>query len=167
MAFANTVLADNPDLPAGEVIKASPYNVSAFEVFENGLVEGRFCKFDSGSIDNLDASATPTIAGIVRRKITGEINAVGTPGTYSTSGQEIDQVAEVINFGFATVTVTDAADPSKYDAVNVVNAAGADAGKATDAAVDSGPPAIISAGDVVFWEQKAENVWLVRINSFL
>lgn len=167
MAFANTVLTDNPDLPAGEVIKASPYNVSAFELFEDGLVEGRFCKLDSGQIDNLDASATPVIAGIVRRKVTGEINAVGTPGVYSTSGQEIDQVAEVINFGFATVTVTDAADPSKGDAVNVVNAAGADAGKATNAAVDAGPPAIISAGNVVFWEQKAENVWLVLMKEFM
>jgi len=160
MAFNNTALQSNPDLPAGEVIKTSPHNISAFEIFENGLVEGRFCKFDNGSIDNLDASATPVIAGIVKRKITGEI---GT-GIYSTSGMEIDQVAEVINFGFATVSVTAAADPSKYDAVNVINAATADAGKATDAAVASG---IISAGDVVFWELKAAGVWLVRFNKYI
>lgn len=164
MAFANTVLSDNPDLPAGEVIKASPHNVSAFEVFENGLVEGRFAKFDAGSIDNLDGSATPIIAGIVRRKVTGEVNAVGTPGVYSTTGQEIDQVAEVINFGFATVTVTDTATPAKYGSVQVINDATANAGKATNAAVAAG---IISAGNVVFWEQKAANVWLVRINEFL
>ena len=160
MAFKDTTLQDNPDLPAGEVIKASPYNVSAFELFEDGLIEGRFCKFDAGSIDNLDASDTPVIAGIARRKITGEI---GT-GIYSTSGQEIDQVAEVINFGFATVTVTDTADPAKYDAVNVINDGSADDGKATEAAVTTG---IISADDVVFWEQKAAGVWLVRINKFL
>ena len=160
MAFNNTALQSNPDLPAGEVITASPYNVSAFELFEDGLIEGRFCKFDTGSIDNMDASGTPVIAGIVKRKITGEI---GT-GIYSTSGMEMDQVAEVINFGFATVTVTGTAEPSKYDAVNVINAATADAGKATDAAVASG---IISAGDVVFWEQKATGVWLVRFNKYL
>ena len=160
MSFTNTTLQDSPDLGAGEVITASPYNVSAFELFEDGLIEGRFCKFDGGQIDNLDASDTPIIAGIVKRKITGEI---GT-GIYSTSGMEIDQVAEVINFGFATVTVTGTAEPSKYDAVNVVNAATADAGKATDAAVASG---IISAGDVVFWEQKATGVWLVRFNKYL
>ena len=161
MAFNDTTLQDNPDLGAGEVIKASPFNVSAFEIFEDGLVEGRFCKFDNDSIDNLDASADPVIAGIVKRKITGEI---GT-GIYSTSGMEIDQVAEVINFGFATVTVTDTAEPSKYDAVNVINdGAAADAGKATDAAVADG---IISAGDVVFWEQKATGVWLVRFNKYL
>ena len=164
MAFKDTTLQDNPDLGAGEVIKASPHNVSAFELFEDGLVEGRFCKFDTGSIDNLDASATPVIAGIARRKITGEI---GT-GIYSTTGQEIDQVAEVINFGFATVNVTDAASPAKYDAVNVINDGTADAGKATEAAVSATSPFdIISAGDVVFWEQKAAGVWLVRINKFL
>jgi hypothetical protein len=160
MSFANTVLQDNPDLGAGEFIAASPYNVSAFELFEDGLVEGRFVKYDTGSIDNMDGSASPVVAGIARRKITGEI---GT-GIYSTSGQAIDQVAEVINFGFATVAVTDAATPAKYGSVQFVNATGADAGKATDAAVASG---IVSAGDVVFWEPKAAGVWLVRINKFL
>jgi len=160
MAFKNTVLQDNPDMGAGEVIKASPHNVSAFELFEDGLVEGRFVKYDTGSIDNMDGSASPVVAGIARRKITGEI---GT-GVYSTSGQAIDQVAEVINFGFATVTVTDSADPAKYDAVNVINDGTADAGKATEAAVAAG---IISAGDVVFWEPKAAGVWLVRINKYL
>jgi len=160
MAFNNAVLQDNPDLPAGEFIAASPYNVSAFELFEDGLIEGRFAKYDTGSIDNIDGSATPLIAGIVRRKITGEI---GT-GVYSTSGMAIDQVAEVINFGFATVTVTGAADPAKYDAVQYVNDATADAGKATNAAVAVG---IVNVGDVVFWEQKAAGVWLVRINKFL
>lgn len=160
MAFDNTTLANIADLPAGEVIKSSPYNVSAFELFEDGLVEGRFAKYDTGSIDNLDSSATPVIAGIVKRKPTGEI---GT-GVYSTSGAEIDQVAEVVTFGFATVTVTAAAAPSKYDAVNVINDATADAGKATDAAVAAG---IISAGDVIFWEEKAADVWLVRINKHI
>ena len=160
MAFNNTVLQDNPDLGAGEFIAASPYNVSAFELFEDGLVEGRFVKYDTGSIDNMDGSGTPVVAGIARRKITGEI---GT-GIYSTSGMAIDQVAEVINFGFATVAVTDDADPAKYDAVQFVNATGADAGKATDADVATG---IVSAGDVVFWEPKAAGVWLVRINKYL
>jgi len=41
MSFTNTTLQDSPDLGAGEVITASPYNVSAFEIFEDGLIEGR------------------------------------------------------------------------------------------------------------------------------
>ena len=160
MAFNQAVLQEIADLPAGEVITASPYNVSAFEKFEDGLIEGRFVKFDSEQIDKLDASSTPVIAGIAKRKVTGEI---GT-GIYSATGQTIDSVAEVINFGFATVTVTDSATPAKYGSVQVVNAATADSGKATDAAVESG---IISAGDVVFWEAKSANTWLVRINKYI
>ena len=153
MSFTNTTLQDSPDLGAGEVITASPYNVSAFELFEDGLIEGRFCKFDTGSIDNMDASGTPVIAGIVKRKITGEI---GT-GIYSTSGMEIDQVAEVINFGFATVTVTGTAEPSKYDQVYTVNADSVDAGKATNSSDET----IVNGA--VFWEEKKAGVWLVRV----
>ena len=153
MSFTNTTLQDSPDLGAGEVITASPYNVSAFELFEDGLIEGRFCKFDGGQIDNLDASDTPIIAGIVKRKITGEI---GT-GIYSTSGMEIDQVAEVINFGFATVTVADGVNPSKYAQVYTVNEESDDAGKATDS---SGETIVKGA---VFWEEKKAGVWLVRV----
>ncbi|AUR91020.1 hypothetical protein NVP1154O_07 [Vibrio phage 1.154.O._10N.222.52.B12] len=160
MAFKNAVLQEASDLPAGEVIKASPHNVSAFEVFQDGLIEGRFVKFDTGSIDILDASATPVIAGIAKRKITGEIG----DGVYSTSGIEIDQVAEVINFGFATVTVQDAAAPSKYDPVYTINLDSAEAGKATQ---NSGATGAIAVANCVFWEQKADNVWLVRMNQFL
>lgn len=159
MAFTDTVLGQIIDLGAGEVITASPYNVSAFELFENGLIEGRFCKFDTGSIDNLDASVTPTIAGIVKRKVSGEI---GT-GVYSTTGQEIDQVAEVINFGFATVTVQDAADPSKYDPVYAINLDTAERGKATQ---DSGASGALAITNCVFWEEKAAGVWLVRFNTY-
>jgi hypothetical protein len=160
MAFDNTVLQTNADLPAGEVIKSTPHAVMAFEQFEDGLIEGRFCKFDTGQIDNLDSSSTPTIAGVVRRKITGEI---GT-GVYSTSGQEIDQVAEVVNFGFVTVTVTDAADPSKYDPVYTINLDSAERGKATEASGASGALAVDNA---VFWEQKADGVWLVLLKQYL
>jgi len=62
MAFNNTVLQDNPDLGAGEVITASPYNVSAFELFEDGLVEGRFAMYAAGQIDNMDGATTPVVA---------------------------------------------------------------------------------------------------------
>jgi hypothetical protein len=160
MAFGNAVLSQISDLPAGEVITASPYNVSAFEVFEDGLVEGRFIKFDAGSADNLDASATPIVAGISKRKVTGEI---GT-GIYSATGQAVDQVAEVINFGFSTVTVTDAAAPVKYLPVYAINLAGAEAGKGTQ---NAGATGALLVEDVVFWEQKSANTWLVRMNKYL
>ena len=160
MAFNDTVLQGVRDLPAGEVIAASPYNVSAFEVFQDGLVEGRFAKFDSGSIDKLDGSATPVIAGVAKRKVTGEIGS----GVYSSSGQAIDQVAEMVNFGFVTVTATDAATPTKYDPVYTINADTAEAGKVTQ---DSGATGALLVEDAVFWEVKSSGVWLVRINKYL
>lgn len=155
MAFDNTVLTAHADLMAGEVLKSKPHNVEAFELFSDGLYEGRFCRYDQSddTIKNLSGSASPIIAGIVQRKLTGEI---GT-GTYSTSGTEIDQVAEVINFGWATVKVTDAADPSKYGQVYVVNDSTADAGKATN---DAGETEVEGC---VFWEEKQDGVWLVRV----
>jgi len=155
MAFNETVLAKHADMLAGEVLKSKPHNVEAFEQFEDGLMEGRFCRYDptDNEVKNLSGTATPVIAGVARRKITGEIGE----GVYSTSGQEIDQVAEVINFGWATVKVTDAADPDKYDQVYVVNDGTDDAGKATN---DAGELEVPGA---VFWEEKQDGVWLVRV----
>jgi hypothetical protein len=161
MSFRNTFLPEIPNLQPGELIYSSPGNVSAFEKFEDNLAVGRFAKFESGLVKNLDGSATPILVGVPKRKISGEI---ANEAVYSVAGQGIDSVAEVINFGFATVSVTDTATPSKFDPVNVINAAGADAGKATNAAIAAG---IISAGDVVFWEQKADNVWLVLIRKYM
>lgn len=158
MAFNDTVLNEAEGTLAGEVITTAPNNVSAFETYEDGLIEGRFVKYDAGSIDKLDASATPTIAGIARRKVTGEIG----DGVYSLTGQEFDSVAEVINFGFATVTVTDAATPAKYLPVYAVNTADAETGKATQDATGTE-----LVPDTVFWEDKGNGVWLVRIGSFL
>lgn len=160
MSFDNAVLEEAPDLDAGEVIKSSPHSVQAFEVFEDGLIEGRFAKYDSGSLDNLDASATPKVAAIVKRKVTGEIGG----GVYSTTGQSIDSVAEGITYGYATVTVQDAADPTKYDPVYAINLDSDERGKATE---DSGATGALAVANVDFWEQKAANVWLVRIKTTL
>lgn len=160
MAFANTVLEQIPDLVAGEFIAASPYNCSAFEVFEEGLIPGRFAKFDTGSIDNLDNSATPVIAGVVRRKIASALEN----DTYTKLGIAPDQVAEVINFGFATVEVPAGVTPAKFGQVYAVNAAGSgvDFGKATTVSTNN-----VAVPGCVFWEAKAANVWLVLIPAYL
>lgn len=153
MAFNTTVLTAIPGLMAGEFIAASPYNCSAFEQFEEGLVPGRFAKYAAESVDLLDGSATPILVGVVRRKIASALENA----TYTKVGIAPDQVAEVINFGFATVEVTDAATPARFDQVYTVNASGADSGKATD---DAGQ--LIVPG-CIFWEETKPNVWLVRV----
>ena len=160
MAFNEAVLASVPDLGAGEFIAASPYNCAAFEKFEEGLIPGRFVKFDAGQIDNLDNSATPIIAGVSRRKIASALEN----DTYTKLGIAPDQVAEVVNFGFVTVDVVAGNTPAKFGQVYAVNAAasGANFGKATTTALNN-----VAVPGCVFWEAKAANVWLVLVPKYL
>lgn len=162
MAFKTTVAAGIPDIGAGEVIKSAPYDVQAYEDFEEGLLAGRFCQLKDGVVSNLNGTATPKLIGIPRRKITGEI---ADTSAYTKTGDGCDSVAEVIELGYTTVQVAAGAEPKRHDKVNVINEAeNAENGMATDAEVASG---IISAGQAVFWEQKAPGVWLIRFNRYL
>lgn len=158
MSFNKAVLAAVPDIGSGHVIAASPHNVSAFEVWEEALVPGRFAKSDAGSIDLLDASATPVIAGVLRRKIASALENAN----YTKLGIAPDQVAEVVNFGFVTVDVVAGQSPARFGQVYAVNATGADSGKATTVALNNA-----AVPGCVFWESKAVNVWLVLVPKYL
>lgn len=158
MAFNDTVILGVPDLMPGEFIAASPYNCSAFDVWEEGLIPGRFVKHDAGSIDLLDASATPVIAGVVRRKISSALENVG----YTKLGIAPDQVAEIVNFGFVTVEIPTGVTPARYGQVYAVNATGADAGKATTVSASN-----VAVPGCVFWEPKRPGTWLVLIPKYL
>lgn len=162
MAFKNTVAAGIPDLGAGEVIKSAPHDVQAYAKFEEGLKAGRFCRFVGGEVKNLDGTATPKLVGVPHRKVTGEI---ATESIYTKEGLGYDDVAEVIEFGYTTVEVADAADPKRHDAVNVINEDDNDEnGRATEEVVASG---IIASNGAVFWEPKSPGVWLIRFNKYL
>ena len=151
MAFNNTVLNESAKLGAGEVIKSKPYVTEAFSTFEDGLIQGRFAKYDTGSLDNLDGSATPTIAGIVRRKIGGELDV----STYRSTGTLVDTVAEAHTMGFATIDVVTSLTPARYGVVYAENQTAGEYGKATT----------VSTGNVetnwVFIEEIDTDVWLV------
>lgn len=151
MAFNNAVLAQSAGLGSGELLPDTNGLTLSFDTFEDGLVQGRFAKYDTGSIDNLDASASPQIAGITRRLIAGEIDV----STYRTSGDIINSVAEVITTGIATVDVVAGVTPSKYGIVYAENQTAGEFGKATT----------VSTGNVnsgwVFWKEVSTNVWLV------
>ena len=158
MAFNAAVKTELDNIGAGEIIDSSPNNTSAYPTFENGITGGRFIKFDTNSIDKLDGSATPKVAGVVRRKLTSELNV----NIYSSENG--DQVSEIADFGYVTVEVTDAASPSKRAPVYAINVDSVESGKATQ---DSGATGAVLVPDVVFWEEKAAGVWLVRINKYL
>lgn len=154
MAFSNTVLTEYSELGSGEVLQAKPSNVEAFETFEDGLVQGRFCKYDTGSVDNLDNSATPVIAGVTVRDITQATETNTYDSTRTPAG---DDVAMVCTFGFCTVDVVTGDTPVKYGIAYAVNAAasGANFGKATTTSLNN------EDSGWVFWEQKATDVWLL------
>lgn len=156
MAFDNAVLSENKKLGAGEVIPSKPYNTETFKVFESGIIQGRFCKYDTGSIDMLDGSSTPKIAGITKRKVGGGIEV----STYTSTS---DTAIAVHNFGLVAVDVVSGNTPAKYGTVYAVNASGsgADFSKATTTSTNN-----VDTG-CVFWEQTDTNVWLVLIPSYL
>jgi len=149
MPFNNTVLEDAPGLDAGEVIAGHVSNTDGFTTFEDGLLVGRFAKYDAGSLDNLDSSATPVLAGIVKRNLTGDMNKV----VYDTE----DDIAELCNFGYVTVDVVTGDTPVKYGQVYTMNVDSSEAGKATDDNTKLEVPGAI------FWKEIKTDVWEIRI----
>lgn len=151
MAFKDAVIAESVGLGSGELLPNTNGLTLSFETFEDGLVQGRFAKYDNGSIDNLDGSETPQIAGITRRLIACEVGV----STYRTTGDLLNSVAEVITTGLATVDVVAGVTPYRYGVVYAENQTAGEYGKATT----------VSTGNVdtgwVFWKEVSTNVWLV------
>jgi len=157
MGFDNAIEKDAPGLDAGEVFEGHVSNTDAFTTFESGLTVGRFAKYDTGSMDNLDGSSTPKIAGIVKRNLTGDLSKT----VYDTE----DDVADVANFGYMTVDVVNGNTPSKYGTVYAENAgvnAGADYGKATTLSTGN-----VEVAGADFWKEIKTNVWVVRLKNIL
>lgn len=156
----DTVKTDMDNVRSGEQFKGHVSNTDAFETFEDGLIVGRFCKYDAGSIDNLDNSSTPKIAGVVKRNLTGKM----TTDTYTTTGEAPDDVAEVSNFGYTTVEIVAGDTPTKYDAVYAYNdvAVPADYGKATTTSTNN---VLVTGAD--FWKQISPTVWVVRLKNII
>ena len=151
------VQKDAPGLDAGEVIEGHVSNTDGFTTFESGLNIGRFAKYDTGSLDNLDGSATPVIAGVTRRNLTGDL----TKTVYDTE----DDIAEACNLGYVVVDVVTGLTPAKYGKVYAENAgvnAGADYGKATT--LLTGNVDVVQAD---FWKEIKTDVWVVRLRSIV
>jgi len=153
--FNNAVLEDANGLESGEVFRSHVNNTDAFRTYEDGLIKGRFAKYDTGSVDNMDGSATPTIIGIAARDLTSSMKK----DTYDTT----DDIANVHNFGYITVDVVAGNTPTKYGAVYAENAginAGADYGKATTLSTGN-----VLVADADFWKEIKTNVWVVRLKK--
>lgn len=151
MAFPSAFTTDPIQVGAGELWGRNNIVLTA-RAFEDGLVIGRFAKLDAGSLDNVDSSATPVIAGVVLR------NAANPIEDGSTIDGDLYKQCEYLRQGLVTVDVVAADTPAQFGAVFVSNTAGADAGKATT--VDG--EATVAA-NAEFIEEVKPNVWLVRL----
>lgn len=150
MAFATGLINDPAKVGAGELYGNSNIVLSA-STFESALVVGRFAKLDTGSIDNIDASSTPTIAGVVLRNVAASVEAG------STIDATLTKSVEYVRQGLVTVDVPSGVTPTAFGAVYVENQTSGQYGKATT--VSSGNV----AADAEFIQSVATNVWLIRL----
>lgn len=145
MAFATGYLADPQKVGAGERYGSTNIVLTA-DTFEDGLKVGRFAKLDAGSLDNLDESATPVIAGVVLRNAAAPVEDGGVIDA-DLYGQ-----VEYIRQGLVTVDVKTGETPAQFGAVYADNATGEATATNTDIAV---------SGE--FIEEVQAGVWLIRL----
>lgn len=152
MSFSTGYLADPVKVGAGERFDPKSDIVLSSSTFEDDLVVGRFAKLDTGSIDNIDASATPVIAGVVLRKGSNPIEDA------STIDSDLFSQIEYIRTGLVTVDVVNGDTPAQFGDVFIHNVADADAGKATTTDDANTEPS-----NAEFIQEIKTNVWLVRL----
>lgn len=153
MAFENAFTAEQPNVGPGTTLEAFTFDALATDTFESGLIIGRFAKLDTGSIDNMDSSATPVIAGVVKREARYPIEAGGTVTTAAGSPSAISYVRN----GYVAVEVKTGDTPAVFGTVYADNVGATDYGKATVTALNN-----IDVGAEFIKEIKT-NVWLIRI----
>ena len=154
-AFSEGITGEELEaVDAGEGFGTYPSAQSTYTTFQNSIAEGRFVKLDTGSIDALDNSATPLIAGVLLRDVTGAIESNGsTDTTYQTSVQ-------VIEDGYVTIDIQAAAVPTALAQVYLVNTV-ADSGKVTQNSAFADAIAV----DAYFVREVKTGVWLIKINK--
>lgn len=151
MAFASAQMTDPSKVGPGE--RKGNNTILSARTFENGLIVGRFAKLDTGSIDNMDGSATPTIAGVVLRNVSSPVE----------DGQAIDSTLyeqiEYVRGGLVTVEVKDGVTPAYGEQVYASNTDGS-YGQATNVA-GATPDIAVKAE---FLEEVDTGVWLISLN---
>lgn len=149
MSFGTGYLDAPQAIGSGELVGVG--QVLSFTTFEDNLKTGRFAKYDTGSLDNLDGSATPTLAGVVRRFITSPISDSGVIDA------DLFTTAEVVRQGIVTVDVKSGETPAKFGRVYVSNAGDANDGLATATNTD------LAVNAEFLWEVRT-GVWAIYVN---
>lgn len=153
MAFTTAVgsVTDLQKVGAGELYTTSPYSVEGASTFEDQLKIGRFAKMASGSLDNLDGSASPVIAGVVLRPISN---------TYEDSAvidTDIHNLAEFCRKGMVLVAAKAGETPTWGDPIFASNAGDSNDGLATVTNTD------VATG-ARYLETVDTNLWRVELD---
>jgi len=157
MAFATGKVGDVSPVGSGELIGVHNIILAASSPnIENNLVLGRFAKIDGESLENIDGSATPVIAGIPLRRISAAVESGGTVDTSLVS--TIDYIRQ----GLVTVDVVNGQTPIRFGAVFVSNGGNADDGKAL--ALIGGSGVVVNA---IFIQEIRADIWEILLNGIL
>jgi len=164
MSFKSAVGIPIQSIHSGEVIGQLGY-IRGWTKFADGIQAGLFCKYDAStdSIIKVDGTASPVIAGVVRRMVTNGLE------DGSVFESDITNVVNVVENGVVTVDVVAGVIPNKFDPVYVyinTDVATTEWGKATNHATDkdSAGNAVANAPvDGYFFEEIEAGVWSVRI----
>ena len=152
MAFATGYLPDQNPVGPGE-IQGNAHVILTADNFEDNLVLGRFAKLDSGRLDNMDASASPVIAGVTLRRA----------GNAVEDGDLLDadlfDYAEYVRFGLVTVQAVTGESPTMFQTIYAHNTAGDDVGKATVVTTNN----VQTSGE--FIAEVDTDVWLIYFNG--
>lgn len=150
MAFGTGYLDDPQAVGGGERVGKNHTILTAL-TFENNLKVGRFAKLDTGSLDNLDGSATPVIAGVVLRDVARPVEDGGV------IDNTLYSQAEYAREGLVTVDVKTGETPAQFDLVYISNAGDANDGLATATGTDL-------AVNAEFIKEVQTDVWLISLN---
>jgi hypothetical protein len=152
MAFGTGYLKDFNEVGAGEEYGVNN-RVLGHRTYEDKLVVGRFAKVASGSLDNLDGTESPVIAGVVLRSPTTAVEADGTIDASLTTGS-----VSYMQNGLVTVAVKTGQTPSYKGAVFACNAGDANDGMGATGA-EAGDNVATGA---IFIEEIQTGVWLIE-----
>lgn len=150
MAFTSARTDDIRVVDSGELFGST--NIVLTESnFEDNLVMGRFAKHDSGRLDNMDASASPVVAGVVMRM---PQNAIEDGATVDA---DLFETIDYVRTGMVSVDALTTETPTKFQQIYAVNTAGADVGKASVTSTNN-----VDA-NAEYVRTIKSGVWLVRL----
>jgi hypothetical protein len=136
-AFTSYEYTEISEADAGVLNPSISYKIDTYTANYNApLNTGKFAIVKSGNLANMDKTATPVVAGLVRQSVA---NAIESGETFVKTGDGAVYQVDVVSWGLATVAVKSGDTPAKFGAVYAVNSGSVDAdlGKATTTATDN------------------------------